>query len=300
VRVALVSPYSWTYPGGVMRHIEALARELTAQGHEARILAPSDPADRLAARLHGGHAPAERPVPGHVVPLGRTIGFPANGAVSNIAITPYAVTTLRRELALGAYDVVHLHEPHTPVVGWDALMSAGIPLVGTFHCYSENAVSNGIGVALGARRRLNRLRVRIAVSEAAAWTGRRFYGGRYTVIPNGVDVAGSPAETLALRPRREPGDVLRLAFVGQAVERTGRTAERDAVVGPLAQVVRDAPHRPHGGGPPDDGLALLPPVAEAALAALLALVVRDVLPPRAFDALYEPFAELVPVDALGG
>jgi hypothetical protein len=24
-----------------------------------------------------------------------------------------------------------------------------------------------------------------------------------------------------------------------------------------------------------------------------------VLPPRAFDALYEPFAELVPVDALG-
>ena len=88
--------------------------------------------------------------------------------------------------------------------------------------------------------------------------------------------------------------------LGQAVERTGRTAERDAVVGPLAQVVRDAPHRPHGGGPPDDGLALLPPVAEAALAALLALVVRDVLPPRAFDALYEPFAELVPVDALGG
>jgi phosphatidylinositol alpha-mannosyltransferase len=221
VRVALVSPYSWTYPGGVMRHIEALARELTAQGHEARILAPSDPPDRLAARLHGGHAPAERPVPGHVVPLGRTIGFPANGAISNIAITPYAVTTLRRELALGAYDVVHLHEPITPVVGWDALMSAGIPLVGTFHCYSENAVSNGIGITLGARRRLNRLRVRIAVSEAAAWTGRRFFGGRYTVIPNGVDVAGSPAELLALRPRHEPGDVLRLAFVGQAVERKG-------------------------------------------------------------------------------
>ena len=26
MRVALVSPYSWTYPGGVTRHIEALAR----------------------------------------------------------------------------------------------------------------------------------------------------------------------------------------------------------------------------------------------------------------------------------
>ncbi len=87
--------------------------------------------------------------------------------------------------------------------------------------------------------------------------------------------------------------------LAQAVERAGRTAERDAVVGPLVQVVRDAPLAPPAGAPGDEGLALLPPVAEAALAALLALVVRDVLPERAFDALYAPFAELIPVDALG-
>ena len=46
VRIALVSPYSWTYPGGVTRHIEALSRELQAQGHEASILAPFDPTTR--------------------------------------------------------------------------------------------------------------------------------------------------------------------------------------------------------------------------------------------------------------
>ncbi len=32
MRVALVSPYSWTYPGGVTRHIEALAAELHRRG----------------------------------------------------------------------------------------------------------------------------------------------------------------------------------------------------------------------------------------------------------------------------
>src|SRR4051794_18150906 len=42
VRVALVSPYSWTYPGGVTRHIEALAGQLTASGHDVRVLAPFD------------------------------------------------------------------------------------------------------------------------------------------------------------------------------------------------------------------------------------------------------------------
>src|SRR5580693_5529548 len=52
VRIALVSPYSWTYPGGVTRHIEALSAELHALGHDARILTPSDPDDRRSARLH--------------------------------------------------------------------------------------------------------------------------------------------------------------------------------------------------------------------------------------------------------
>ena len=81
----------------------------------------------------------------------------------------------------------------------------------------------------------------------------------------------------------------------RAVERAGRTAERDAVLGPLAQLVRadDAPAVVDDEAPPD-----LHPVAEAALAALLALVVRDVLPARAFTTLYAPFAAAIPADAL--
>jgi phosphatidylinositol alpha-mannosyltransferase len=63
MRVALVSPYSWTYPGGVTRHIEALALELLAGGHEVRVLAPFDPDTRKAALLHRGVRPQPRPVP---------------------------------------------------------------------------------------------------------------------------------------------------------------------------------------------------------------------------------------------
>lgn len=218
MRVALVSPYSWTYPGGVARHIEALARELREQGHEARVLAPFDPPDRLASRMHRGAPPQDRIAPEWLVPLGRTVGIPANGGVSNLAMSPSAVARLRRELDTGGYDVIHLHEPHAPLLGWDALLSCdAAPLVGTFHCYSANQVTNGLGVAFGARRRLNRLTERIAVSDAAAWTGKRFYGGRYRVIPNGVDV---PAVIPARGPDRPAGE-MRIGFVGQAVERKG-------------------------------------------------------------------------------
>jgi phosphatidylinositol alpha-mannosyltransferase len=220
-RIALVSPYSWTYPGGVTRHIESLADELLDRGHDVRVLAPYDPPDRKSAVLHRGAHPEPRPMPDHLVPLGRTVGIPMNGAVSNVAVTPYSISTMRRELAAGRFDVVHLHEPNVPVLCWDAMLSAGAPLVGTFHCYSENRVSNNAANLLGVRRRYNRLRVRIAVSEAAAWTGRRFYGGRYRVIPNGVDLDPELAANGAAPTAPDADAPLRIVFVGQAVGRKG-------------------------------------------------------------------------------
>jgi phosphatidylinositol alpha-mannosyltransferase len=219
VRIALLSPYSWTYPGGVTRHIEALAHELTLAGHEPRILAPFDPDDELSRRLHRGAAPQRRTVGEEFVSLGRTVGLPANGAVSNLSPSPHAVLALRRELREGGYDVVHIHEPVVPLVGWDALCGAGeLPLVGTFHTYSENLLTNGIAaIPLGGRRRMNRLHVRIAVSEAAAWTARRFYGGRYSIVPNGVHLLDGARSTAPARP----AGALRILFIGQAVERKG-------------------------------------------------------------------------------
>ncbi|MEA2226421.1 MAG: phosphatidyl-myo-inositol alpha-mannosyltransferase, partial [Solirubrobacteraceae bacterium] len=188
MRIALVSPYSWSYPGGVTRHIEALAGQFRSEGHDVRVFSPFDPPDRLSARLHRGARPEAREMPDWLVPLGRTVGIESNGAVSNLALTPYAVTTLRNELRAMRPDVIHVHEPSAPAVGYDALDATHAPRVGTFHCFSENALSHGLANGIfGVRRKLNRLQVRIAVSEAAAWTGRRFYGGRYRVIPNGVD-----------------------------------------------------------------------------------------------------------------
>src|SRR5436190_589701 len=174
MRIALVSPYSWTYPGGVTRHIEALAEQLLSDGHHVRILAPFDPPDRLSARLHRGAAPQTREAPEHLIGIGRTIGIPANGAVSNLSVFPSAITTLRRELEAGDFDVVHIHEPVAPAISWDALEFDGAALVGTFHTYGTNAVTHGAARAMGAARRMNRLHGRIAVSEAAAWTARRF------------------------------------------------------------------------------------------------------------------------------
>ncbi len=218
MRIALVSPYSWTYPGGVTRHIEALAERFIEEGHHVRVLAPYDPVDLPSRILHRGATPQPLPAPDYLVPLGRTLGFKANGAVSNLSITPHGVASAQAELRTGGYDVVHIHEPVAPLGGWITTQLTGLPLVGTFHSFSEGRVPNGLANLMGARRVLNRLHVRIAVSEAAAWTGRRFFGGHYRVIPNGVHV--DPA-VLARAGEKPPSERLRIVFVGQAVERKG-------------------------------------------------------------------------------
>jgi phosphatidyl-myo-inositol alpha-mannosyltransferase len=218
MRVAILSPYSWTYPGGVTRHIEALAEEFIEEGHHVRVLAPYDPPDRFGAVLHRGARPQAVAPPEYLVSLGRTFSLKANLAVSNISVTGFALATAQKELRTGGYDVVHVHEPLAPLAPWCITDWTHLPVVGTFHTYNENRVSNGIANVLGARRMLNHLHVRIAVSEAAAWTARRFFGGHYRVIPNGVHVDFERAALGALRPQ---GDKLKIAFVGQAVERKG-------------------------------------------------------------------------------
>ena len=139
-----------------------------------------------------------------------------NGAVSNLSLFPEAVATLGKELRHGGYDVVHVHEPNAPVASWYAAEAARAPTVATFHTYSTSWLAGRFTAnVFGARRLYSKLSARIAVSEAAEWTARRYYGGRYRIVPNGVDLS-------AARPSaRAPARRLEILFVGRAEERKG-------------------------------------------------------------------------------
>ncbi len=175
-------------------------------------------------------APRATALPAWLVPLGATVGLPFNGARSNLALAPGVSGRVLRELRAFGPDVVHLHEPVAPWPCWSALTSDDAPLVGTFHTYGTSRLTHGLAALCGSQARMRRLAVRIAVSEAAAWTGRSFYGGEYRVIPNGIDLgaAASGARLDASRragprlggPRRAP-DVLRVVFVGRPEARKG-------------------------------------------------------------------------------
>jgi phosphatidylinositol alpha-mannosyltransferase len=209
MKVGIVVPYSWSFWGGVPEHAEHQARALRRLGVDAKILIGHDPAGRLTNYLHPRRGRHERP-PEHVIPVGRSVIVPANGALPNIVLSPSAVVKVKRTLDRERFDLLHLHEPMTPVIAVAAVSFARVPLVATFHASGELAWMKIATPVWGFLA--DRLDHRIAVSHDAAESARRYLPGDYEVIPNGV----------ALPERAEPaGRQDRIVFVGRHEPRKG-------------------------------------------------------------------------------
>jgi phosphatidylinositol alpha-mannosyltransferase len=132
---------------------------------------------------------------------------PANGALPNIVLSPSAVFRMRQVLERERFDLLHVHEPMTPAIGVAALSFARVPLVATFHASGELAWMKLATPVWGFLA--ERLDHRIAVSQDAADTVRRYLPGEYEVIPNGVAMPehadpGGRENTIVFIGRHEP------------------------------------------------------------------------------------------------
>ena len=172
MKIGIVNPYSWDVPGGVGFHIRDLALKLRSRGHDVQVLTPSTSDD----------------LPDWITSAGSSVSIPFNGSVANISVKPKALARTRRWLADNDFDVVHVHEPVVPSVSMAAAMLSTAPLVGTFHAALGRSVSRAIASA-PMRLYMERIGVRIAVSEEARRTLIEHHGGDAVIIPNGVETA---------------------------------------------------------------------------------------------------------------
>lgn len=172
MKIGIVCPYAWDVPGGVQFHIRDLAEHLIKLGHEVSVLAPSDD---------------DTPLPPYAVSAGRAVPVPYNGSVARLNFGFLSAARVRRWLADGAFDVIHIHEPASPSLGLLACWAAQGPIVATFH--TSNPRSRAMIAAYPILQpALEKISARIAVSEYARRTLVEHLGGDAVVIPNGVDV----------------------------------------------------------------------------------------------------------------
>ena len=183
MKIGLVSPYDWSYPGGVQGHIAHLATELRSRGHTVRILTPAT-------------GPRARQVEYGVYHMGWAAPVRVNGSVARVAIAPDLKGKIRSLLKREQFDVLHLHEPLASALPLTLLhlsRISGAVNIGTFHAYGRRGLTSTsewayVSAKPFLMRYVRRLDGRIAVSTPAAEFVSRFFPGDYRVIPNGVDV----------------------------------------------------------------------------------------------------------------
>ena len=123
MKIGLVSPYDWSYPGGVRDHVWHLANELIAMGHDVRIMAPaSGPKGKLTEK--------------NILKMGWTTPIPINGSIARIMLDPSIALRVRRVLQREHFDVIHVHEPLVPGLSQTVLRCSNTVTVGTFQASS--------------------------------------------------------------------------------------------------------------------------------------------------------------------
>ena len=211
MRIGLVTPYTWTVPGGVNQHVEHLADELEARGHEPWIMAP---VGTFAPSWRNSDRRRLTKATGNLIPMGTAFSVPSNGSRAHISLNPRVLWRMDHALRRMQFDLLHVHEPCTPMVSAAAVLLTTSPVVGTFH--AALAASRAYATVAGTCRELvERLDVRIAVSDAAQAYPVRLFPGEFRIIPNGVDVE---AYARAVGVARVEG---RICFIGRADRRKG-------------------------------------------------------------------------------
>jgi len=266
VRVAIVSPYALDVVGGVQAHVRSLAQALRSAGDEVLVVGPSSDGPDTASEW-GTRS------------VGRTLSVPANGSRAPIALGPRAVLLVRDVLRRAAPDVVHVHEPLVPVVGPAAVLAGRAPRVLTFHAAAEGGSLPALYRAVRgpARRVIARGDELTAVSPVAAAFHARMLGldpDRFTVVPNGVDVArfAVAAAAAASRPPADRSE-RRIVFLGRLEHRKGADVAVRMFLR-LAEQRSDVRMQVLGDGPLASELARLRAGAPGAVAARLELAGR--------------------------
>lgn len=173
MKIALVSPYDYPYPGGVTAHIHHLDEEFTRLGHAVKVIAPSSSDEDVLEREN-------------VLKLGSVVRIPSNGSVARITLSLRLSGRVKQILDREQFDVVHLHEPLLPALPLTVLRHSHALNVGTFHAYSGNHIAYFYARPI-LKHFFGKLEGVTAVSEVARDFVIRHFPAEYAIIPNGID-----------------------------------------------------------------------------------------------------------------
>jgi phosphatidylinositol alpha-mannosyltransferase len=207
MKIALVSPYDYAYPGGVVNHISHLYHQFTKMGHDVKIITPCSSPD-VSGRGQD------------LITLGKPFPIPSGGSIARSTLSPILSSSIGAILYREGFDIIHLHEPLGSTLTLTALRVSRSVNVATFHaCHREPRGYQMMKPFV--MRWFKKLDGKIAVSKPAMRFISKHFPGDYQIIPNGIDLEHFSAQVPPIE--RFCDGKSNILFVGRLEKRKGLT-----------------------------------------------------------------------------
>lgn len=209
MKIGLICPYNIVKGGAVQEIVKAMHKELTARGHDVRIITPEP------RELTDAHRTKD------MIFIGGAADFNSPLHTTSQISATSDMLAIEQMLDREKFDILHFHEPWVPMLSRQILSRSRSVNIATFHAkLPETVMSRTLATIVtpytkAVLRDLDHL---TAVSEPAAEYVRTMTDVNVEIIPNGIDLTEfEPPLTFAntLKP------VKTILFLGRLERRKG-------------------------------------------------------------------------------
>ena len=209
MKIGIVCPYNIRKDGGVQEHVKALQAELRLRGYDAKIVTPLPRDSR------------EAPDMPNVIFVGTSTDFHSPLHTSSQVSATADTDRIDEVLTAEKFDILHFHEPWTPVLSRQILQRSTSINIATFHAkIPETLMSRTVikVVTPYMKSCLKYLHEFTAVSTSAAEYVGSLTDEPITIIPNGIDLSHYRVE-----PQPDPveGAPKTILYIGRLERRKG-------------------------------------------------------------------------------
>jgi phosphatidylinositol alpha-mannosyltransferase len=207
MKIALVSPYDFAYPSGVVTHISCLEQQFTRLGHEVKIIAPASKAVyTLGDRF---------------IRIGTPRPVPVSGSIARITLSVRLEAQIKEVFEREKFDICHLHEPLMPTLCTTVLRLKRCPMVGTFHASGGKPWYTMFSPIMKwyLDRWFRKLDGRICVSRPAYNYINKYFPSDFRIIPNGIDIHRFNSQVPTIEKYTD--GKINILFVGRMEKRKG-------------------------------------------------------------------------------
>ncbi|HRR39483.1 MAG TPA: glycosyltransferase family 4 protein [Candidatus Paceibacterota bacterium] len=219
MKIAFISPHTFTYPGGVQKHTLSLKKEFEKKGHIVKIIYPRE-------KIHQKRGKDE-------ILLGGSLVMPGNASRTNLSlnVTPLSI---KRRLKKEKFDVLHFQNfgaflPWQVLGAVDQLEKKPLKIL-TFHAFLDaSRIFKDVPFFMDILNDYILPRFDGVIGVSKPVLSQIKYNGFTKIIPNGVDLdffnpRGEKIEKFCAVPLNNnlcSGPIINILFVGRIEKRKG-------------------------------------------------------------------------------